>query len=158
VIVSGDAATVGANPKCAVARDEQGEDAVLVERGRVLAIEKHELRAVEADEASAGSDPKIAVWSLREGLYCFFRQAVLRVPNAERIAGEPWWRSYGERLRGEQQNGKGGSDASHVASTSWTCSILYEPDFRWMCGAVDGVNIQETHRRVYVSEHPNCRG
>ena len=65
-LIAKQAAAFGANPEGAVAGDQQREDAIFLDGRCVLIIEKCEVRAVGAQQASGGADPEIVIRSLRE--------------------------------------------------------------------------------------------
>ncbi len=86
VLESDEPGAVGAGPQAAVARRGEAEDAVVADGRRVIAVVDDETGAIEAHQASAGSDPQVAVRSLRECLDCVFRQAILGLPYAAGVA------------------------------------------------------------------------
>src|SRR5262249_22711783 len=77
---------IGAGPQAAVARDGETEYAVVADGGRVIAVVDKGTSGIEAHRASAGSDPEIAVGSLRECLDGVFGESVLRLPDAASVA------------------------------------------------------------------------
>src|ERR1700685_3377748 len=81
VSVADQAPAFRSNPKRAVSGGEQTKNTVFVKCGRGIAVEDNELCAVKANQSAGRSNPQEVVRCLSKGLNCFFRQAILGVPD-----------------------------------------------------------------------------
>jgi hypothetical protein len=88
VAIADYASAFGSDPQSAVGGGKKAEDAVLMDGRRVIAVEDHELSAIETNQATGRADPQEVIRRLGERLDGFFRQSIFGMPNAPRIAGQ----------------------------------------------------------------------
>ncbi len=101
--VAQEPASIGAGPEAAIAAYGQTKDAVLMEGGRVVAIVHDEFGAIETHQAARCADPQIVVRRLREGLNGILGKAVLRLPDAARVAIGQRAQCGGRQAKGERE-------------------------------------------------------
>jgi len=82
---------------------EQGLRVAVEHPGGVALVEDGELHAVETDEAAFRPQPQVSVARLRDRLDRVLREAVLRLPDLERVLGDGLARIERGGARGEEE-------------------------------------------------------
>ena len=94
LLVTGQAAGVGADPQRARAVDEQRLDVVALDRRRVEAVERGEPHAVEAHQAFGRREPQIPVWRAGDSHHAVRWQPILILPVDLLVPSQHACRAY----------------------------------------------------------------